>query len=71
MIGPKFEALAEEYKGQAEMVKVDVDAADDVAAANGIRAMPTFHFFKDGQKIHEIMGANESELRQSVAKFIF
>ncbi|KAL7580631.1 hypothetical protein ACA910_002147 [Epithemia clementina (nom. ined.)] len=69
MIGPKFEAMAAEYGDKVEFVKVDVDAADDVAAANGIRAMPTFHFFKGGEKVHEVMGANEAELRASVQKY--
>lgn len=48
--GPIFEKLAEENP-EVEFVKVDVDEADDVAAACGIRAMPTFHFYRGGQKV--------------------
>lgn len=66
-IGPIFEKLAEENP-DVEFVKVDVDEADDVAAACGIRAMPTFQFFRNGAKVDESMGADENMLRSKVAK---
>jgi thioredoxin 1 len=53
--------LAAEHP-EAEFVKVDVDDADDVAAACAIRAMPTFHFYKDGAKVEEMMGADQNKL---------
>ena len=62
--------MAEEYGDKVELVKVDVDAADDVASANGISAMPTFHFWKDGAKVHEVRGADEKALREAMARFI-
>ena len=40
------------------MVKVDVDANAATAEACGITAMPTFQFYKNGAKIHEMVGAN-------------
>ena len=42
MIGPKFAELATEMEGIAVLVKVDVDANADTAAACGINCMPTF-----------------------------
>ena len=53
---------------EAEFVKVDVDEADDIAAACAIRAMPTFHFYRGGQKIEEMMGADQNKLTSLIAK---
>ena len=47
---------------------MDVDDADDVAAQCGIQAMPTFHFYKGGAKIDEMMGADQATLVSKVAK---
>eukprot|EP00529_Nitzschia_sp_RCC80_P034517 CAMPEP_0113453608 /NCGR_PEP_ID=MMETSP0014_2-20120614/7442_1 /TAXON_ID=2857 /ORGANISM="Nitzschia sp." /LENGTH=99 /DNA_ID=CAMNT_0000345001 /DNA_START=133 /DNA_END=432 /DNA_ORIENTATION=- /assembly_acc=CAM_ASM_000159 len=66
-IGPIFEKLASETP-EATFVKVDVDDADDVAASCSIQAMPTFHFYKGGQKIAEMMGADQAKLAQLIAQ---
>jgi thiol-disulfide isomerase/thioredoxin len=66
-IAPIFEKLAEENP-EAEFVKVDVDDAEDVAAACKIQAMPTFHFYKGGVKVDEMMGADQATLQKLVAK---
>ena len=58
MIAPKFAALADEVKDHATLVKVDVDANAETAQAAGISCMPTFQFYKGGNKVHEIQGAN-------------
>lgn len=69
MIGPIFEKMAEEFP-DAVFVKVDVDQADDVAGKCGIRAMPTFQFYKGGQMVEEFSGASEQKLRATVAKHL-
>ncbi|CAH1244114.1 TXN [Branchiostoma lanceolatum] len=67
MIGPVFEKLAEEHS-DVIFVKVDVDANDETAGACGISAMPTFHCYKNGQKVEEMCGASEDKLKALVAK---
>ena len=69
MIGPIFVQIAEENPG-AVFYKVDVDEAADVASECGIRAMPTFQFYKGGVKVEEICGADEKKLRAAVAKHL-
>lgn len=66
MVAPHFEAMSNEYSN-AIFVKVDVDAQDKIAQNCGVRAMPTFQFFKDGAKIDELMGANVAALKAKVS----
>jgi len=52
----------------AHFVKLDVDEVPDVAQDLGIRAMPTFLIFKDGEKVHEVVGANPKALSAAIEK---
>merc|ERR1712137_541225 len=62
MMAPIFEELSEEYKDKMIFVKVDVDDCDDVAAACGISAMPTFQLYKGGSKVGEVVGSSKDKL---------
>jgi thiol-disulfide isomerase/thioredoxin len=48
--------------------KIDVDEVPDVAQELGIRAMPTFLIFKDGEKVQEVVGANPQALKAAIDK---
>ena len=48
-------------------IKVDVDDAEEIAGAEGIQAMPTFKFFKNGAEVAMIQGANVPKLTEKVA----
>jgi len=69
MIGPIFESYATEFPN-AILVKVDVDAASDVAEKCGIQAMPTFQFYKNGEKIAEFSGADQHKLKTTIQKHL-
>jgi len=58
MIAPQVEKLSTELDGKASFYKLDVDEQAGIAAEQGVRAMPTFLFFKDGKKVGEVVGAN-------------
>lgn len=66
MVAPHFEAMSKENPNVI-FVKVDVDAQDKIAQMCGIRAMPTFQFFKGGKKVDELMGADVNTLKSKVA----
>lgn len=68
VIGPPFERLAKDSALQSKMVfvKVDVDEASDIAEWVGIECMPTFAFYRNGEKIAEMAGANPDKLREII-----
>lgn len=57
---------SEEFKDKVDFYKIDVDEAPDVAQELGVRAMPTFMLFKNGQKVGEVVGANKKALEQAI-----
>lgn len=56
MLSPVLEELAEDVKGKAEIVKVDVDQEGDLAMRFGIMSVPTMIIFKNGEAVKQIMG---------------
>jgi thioredoxin 1 len=48
----------DEFKDNIKFIKVDIDVLKDVVEQLGVRALPTFISFKDGQKVNELVGAN-------------
>jgi thioredoxin 1 len=69
MISPIFHQMADNADNAGVVfATVDVDKADDVAANCQIQAMPTFQFFKGGEKIGEMMGADVKKLESMVAE---
>ena len=51
MIAPAYKALADEYKGKAIFLKVDVERNHETSSSMGIRSMPTFQFYSNGKKV--------------------
>ncbi|GMU90801.1 MAG: hypothetical protein AMXMBFR49_30060 [Chlorobiota bacterium] len=44
MVAPVLEELSEEYKGQVDIYKIDTEAEQELAAAFGIRSIPSLLF---------------------------
>ncbi len=57
MIGPIIEKLAAKYEGKLVVGKCDVEDNEDLAAEFGIRNIPTILFFKGGQIVDKVVGA--------------
>lgn len=68
-IAPQIEKLSETHEN-IKFYKVDVDEVGEVAAENGISAMPTFLFFNGGEKIETVRGANPPAIQAAVAKLL-
>ncbi len=65
MIAPKFAQMSETYT-DVVFIKVDVDDASEIAEEWGISAMPTFLFFKNGQKLTQFSGASVAKLEEEI-----
>merc|ERR1712000_158019 len=46
----------------AQFVAIDVDECPDVKAECQVRAMPTFIFYRNGERIEELVGADAAKL---------
>jgi thioredoxin 1 len=53
---PVLEEIAGEYSDQLKVVTMDVDENGHIAAALGIRSMPTFILYKDGLPVERVVG---------------
>lgn len=66
-IAPAVEKFAAENPS-VKFYQIDVDELSDVAAELGVRAMPSFMFFKGGEKVGDVVGANPNALKTEVEK---
>ena len=57
MVGPIISELAQEYDGKIVVGKCDVEENEDIAVEFGIRNIPTILFFKGGQVVDKLVGA--------------
>ena len=57
MVAPILEELAEEYKDEIYIYKVDTEAEQELSAAFGIRSIPSFLFCPMGEKPQMAQGA--------------
>ena len=56
-IEPVVEKLAEEYKEQIKVVRLNVDDSQKTPAKYGIRGIPTILMFQDGRVMGQLVGA--------------
>ncbi|KAH0605526.1 uncharacterized protein H6S33_004748 [Morchella sextelata] len=68
VIAPRIVAFSQDYP-EIDFCKVDVDEVPSVASELGVRAMPTFFFFKNGEKIGEVVGANPAAIKSAIEKY--
>ena len=61
MVGPIVSEMAEKYDGKVVVGKCDVEENEDLAAEFGIRNIPTILFFKNGEVVDKLIGAQSKE----------
>ena len=71
MLSPVLEEMAEEMKGEVEIVKVDVAAPPALAASYQLMSVPTMLLFKNGEMIQRISGYQpKPQLSAFIKQFI-
>jgi putative thioredoxin len=71
VIGPLLEKLEAEYAGRFKLVKIDSDQEQQLAAAFGIRSIPTCILLMGGQPVDGFMGAlPEGKIREFLDKHV-
>ena len=58
MLGPAIESEVGKRAGKVELVKIDVDAEQALAARYGIQSIPTVAVFVDGEPASGFVGAH-------------
>jgi thioredoxin 1 len=58
MIAPYLEQMQEKLGETVQFYKVDVDQENNLAAQQGITAMPTLKIFNNGKEVKTIVGAD-------------
>jgi len=66
MLEPIVETLAAET--DATVAKVDVDANQQLAAAYGVRGVPTLVLFADGEPVERLVGMQDEARLRSVVE---
>ena len=62
MLAPVIDELAEEFEGKAKICKVNTDEVQDLAVEFGIRSIPTILFFKNGELVDQLVGAQSKQV---------
>lgn len=61
MLAPVIDELANEFDGKAKICKVNTDEQSDLAVEFGVRSIPTLIFFKNGEVVDQLVGAQSKQ----------
>jgi len=70
VIAPKFDELSEKYP-DAVFLKVIGDASPEASKLmkrEGVRSVPSFHYFVGGEKVEVVNGANAEAIESAITK---
>jgi thioredoxin 1 len=57
MVAPIVDEISKEYAGKLKVLKLNTDENADVAARYKIMGIPTLMFFKNGERVDQVVGA--------------
>ena len=60
-MGGVVDELADDVEGKANVVKVNIDDAPDIAQRYGITSIPTFIVVRDGEATQTLVGVQSKE----------
>ncbi|RKE20295.1 thioredoxin [Streptomyces sp. TLI_171] len=70
-VAPVLEDIAAEHSDKLTIVKLDVDANQETAAAYNVISIPTLNVYKDGELVKTITGARpKAALLRELAEYL-
>jgi thioredoxin 1 len=70
-VSPVLDAIAEEYSGRVDVVKVNTDENPESMIKYGVMAVPTINLFSGGEVVKQVIGArSKAALLREFADFI-
>ena len=70
-VGPVLDAIAAEYSGRVDVVKVNTDENPESMVKYGVMAVPTINLFSSGEVVKQVVGAkSKAALIREFADFI-
>jgi len=66
-VAPVLEELGQQYAGQVEIVKLNIDENPNTARNYGVMSIPTLTVFKGGEPVQQVIGAQP---KSALAKVI-
>ena len=71
MVSPIISELAAAYDGKVVIGKCDVEENEDVASEFGIRNIPTILFFKGGEVVNKLVGAQpKAKIEEAIKQLL-
>jgi thioredoxin 1 len=66
-IGPAYDRIADQFSGELEVVKVNIDEAMDLARREQIEVIPTLVLYRDGKALASVVAP---ESKAAIEEFI-
>ncbi len=71
IVGPIVDELAKEFEGKVKVGKLNVDENQQVSGQFNVMSIPTILFFKNGQPVESVVGAQSKEvIKQKMEKLL-
>jgi len=70
-VGPTFEELAGNFEGRMIFAKLNADQAIDVLQELGVRSIPTFMLFRNGDEVDRLTGACDKRTLSNFIEQVF
>ena len=68
-VAPKYHNLSVKYKDKVKFYKIDADSSKEALTmfkSNGIRSVPTFQLWLNGNRLESFTGANLDDLEDAI-----
>lgn len=69
-LSPTIDKIADKYKGQLKVSKVNADENHETMARYGVRGLPTVLLFKDGEQVDMVVGNAPAQVEKVVSSHI-